>query len=169
MEAIFHLKAAAAEGIGDVDENLVGFERLDDVPERADLQGSVGEDRAVEARNHDRRRVGVLRETISHEIHTGFSRHVDVAEHQCKGLVPQFLPSLSGICRAFGWIPMGLKQVGQEASDRFLVVNNQNSAIIEQSLMSGLVQRYRHESECSRVVDISDSRVCSLSAHREFI
>lgn len=51
---------------------------------------------------------------------------------------------------------MGLKQVGQEASDRFLVVDNQNIAIIEQSLMSGLVQQYRHESEWSRIIDGSD-------------
>ena len=98
MEAVFHLKPSAAERIGDVDQNFIGLERLDDVPERADVQRSIGEDRAVETRDHDRRRVPVLRENVPHEIQPGFSRHVDVAEHQGKGLVTQFLPSLSRIC-----------------------------------------------------------------------
>ena len=159
MEAIFHLKPSTSEGIGDVDENFIGFERLDDVSERTDLQGGIGEDRAIEAGDHDRRRVCVLLENVSHEIHTGFSRHVDIAEHQCKGLVAQLLPGLSGICGAFDRIPMGLKQIGQESPDRFFVVDHQNIAIVEQRLMSGLIQQYRHELECVRIVDAADCLV----------
>lgn len=153
MEAIFHLKPSAAESVGDVDENFIGFERLDDISKRTDLQGGIGEDRAIEARDHDRRRVCVLLEDVPHEIHAGFSRHIDVAEHQCKGLVGQLLPGFSGICSAFDRIPMGLKQVGQQSPDRLFVIDHQDIAIIEEGLMSGLVQQYRHESECSRIVD----------------
>lgn len=165
MEAIFQLKPSAAKGIGDVDEHFIGLERFNDVSERADFQGGIGEDRAIEARDHDRRRVGVFLENVSHEIHTGLSRHVDVAEHQCEGLVTQLLPGLPGICSAFDRISVGLKHVGQEASDRFLVVDHQNIAVIEQGLMSGVVQQYRHESECIRVVYTEDCLVASLSAH----
>jgi hypothetical protein len=32
-------------------------------------------------------------------------------------------------------------------------------------LMSGLVRKYRHESECIRIVDAADCLVSSLSAH----
>jgi hypothetical protein len=60
---------------------------------------------------------------------------------------------------------MRLKQVGQEAPDRLFVVDHQNIAIIEQSLMSGLVRKYRHESECIRIVGVADCLVSSLSAH----
>ncbi len=60
---------------------------------------------------------------------------------------------------------MGLKQVGEKAPDRLLVVDHQNIAIVEQSLMSGLVQQYRHESECIRIVDAEVCLVASLSAH----
>ncbi len=79
MQAAFYFETAAPQGIGDVDQDFIGFERLDDVPEGAHVERRVGQQGTVQARDHDGGGVRMLPEGVADQVHARFPGHIHVA------------------------------------------------------------------------------------------
>ena len=87
----------------------------------------------------------MLTQDIADEIHTRFTGHIHIAQHQRKGLFLQPCPCLTRIGREDRFIPMGLKHVSQQPADRFFVVDDQNAREFKEGLLGGSVKKQRHE------------------------
>ena len=75
--------------------------------------------------------MGMCRERMPDEVHTGFAGHIDVTQHQGVGLGRQFLSGFSGVSRTVDCVTMGLQEIRKQTADRFLVIDYENETIIE--------------------------------------
>jgi hypothetical protein len=75
--------------------------------------------------------MGMCRERMPDEVHTGFAGHIDIAQHQGIRLGGQLLSGLSGISRPVDCVAMGLQEIREQTADRFLIVDHKNETIIE--------------------------------------
>ena len=120
------LEAAPLQGIGNVDEDLAGAEGFDDVAEGPDREGLLGELGVVDARDHDRREVGIVGADETEELHPRLARHPDVEQGGGVVLCLERLPGFGGAADAGRLVPGPAQDPKEELADVLVVVHDQD-------------------------------------------
>ncbi len=72
---------------------------------------------------------------MADEVHARFARHIDVAQHESKGLLGQLLTGLARVRGQTDGIAVRFEQIAQQPPDGFLIVDDQDVSIFNQALI----------------------------------
>ena len=100
-------------------------------PKAPHIEGRIGQDGTIQPRDHDGGGIGTLREDAAHQIHTGLTRHIDVAQHQGIGSIVQLLARFPCIPRKGHGVAVRLQQIAKKTPDGLFIIDDENAAIIE--------------------------------------
>ena len=126
VAAVLDLERAPAEGVADVDDQLVRLERLQDVAVGAVLGRDGGVAPVVQAGDHHDRRVPVLREHLAREVEAGLAGHVDVAQDEAVARLLQHPPSLGRALGGVALVAVPAQEAREQGADLILVVDDQH-------------------------------------------
>ncbi len=126
VAAIFDDEAAMFERPANAHQQLVSFERFEDVVVGAAAHGFERRRNVVHRRDHDYRYVAVVRAQPGKQLQPVHFRHDHVAQDQIHGVLAERFQRLAAVADGEAPIPLRLQQGGDNLPDRFFVVGNQN-------------------------------------------
>ena len=140
MAAILDLERPPAQGVDDVDHELVRLEGLQHVAVDAMPEGRLGVVAVVEAGHHHDRCLGMVARHLAREVEPRLARHVDVAQDQRDPLGGEQLARLDRARRGPAVEAVPAEQAGQQGPDRRFVVDDEDPLVCGVDVHSG---RYR--------------------------
>ena len=126
VAAVLDLERAAAQGVADVDDQLVRLEGLEDVAVGAEVDRDLGEAAVVHAGDHDDGGFGVLREHLAREVDSRLAGHVHVGEDERDRPFLQRSPAGGGALGGDAVVALRAEQAGEQGPDLILVVDDQD-------------------------------------------